>query len=217
MVDSEHELLHPHLDDDHVETYYEKRIIGLCNLMMDKGIITAAELLEVLRENEALNPSIGARVVARAWTDADFKQRLLADGKSALVEMGITLKRLDNILALENTESVHNVVVCTLCSCYPIPLMGPPPEWYKSEVYRSRAVKEPREVLKEFGVEPPADMEIRVSDSTAEIRYLVIPMRPAGTEHMSEEQLTELVTRDSMIGTGLATVPSAAAQSAAAG
>lgn len=211
MVDSEHELLHPHLDDDHIETYYEKRIIALCNLMMDKGIITSGELLEVLQENEAQNPTIGARVVARAWTDADFKQRLLADGKDALLEMGIILKRLDGVVALENTESVHNVVVCTLCSCYPIPLLGPPPPWYKSEVYRNRVVVEPREVLKEFGVEPPPDVEVRVVDSTAEIRYLVLPVRPPGTENMTEDQLTELITRDSMIGTGLVPIPSSAA------
>ena len=210
MVDNEHELLHPHLDDDHVETYYEKRIIALCNLMMDKGVITAKELLEVLQENEAQNPTIGARVVARTWTDPDFKHRLLANGKAGLAEMGVTLKRLDDIVALENTESVHHVVVCTLCSCYPIPLLGPPPPWYKSDVYRSRVVVEPREVLKEFGVEPPADVEVRVVDSTAEIRYLVLPLRPAGTENMTEEQLTELVTRDSMVGTGLVSVPSAA-------
>ena len=210
MVDNEHEMLHPHLDDGHVETYYEKRIIALCNLMMDKGVITAKELLAVLQENEALNPSIGAQVVARAWSDPDFKQRLLSDGKAALSEMDVTLKRLDDIIALENTESVHHVVVCTLCSCYPIPLLGPPPEWYKSEVYRSRVVKEPREVLKEFGVEIPAQVEVRVVDSTAEIRYLVLPVRPPGTEAMTEEELTDLITRDSMIGTGLASVASAA-------
>ncbi|MCE2464755.1 MAG: nitrile hydratase subunit alpha [Dehalococcoidia bacterium] len=210
MVSDEHDLLHPHLDDDHEETYYEKRIIALCNLLMDKGVITSGELLEVLQENQALNPSIGAKVVARAWNDPDFKQRLLNDGKGALAEMGITLKRLDDIVTLENTPSVHHVVVCTLCSCYPIPLLGPPPEWYKSEVYRSRVVKEPRQVLEEFGVEVPAEVEVRVVDSTAEIRYLVLPVRPKGTEGMSEEELTELVTRDSMIGTGLISVPSAA-------
>ena len=210
MVDNEHEMLHPHLDDGHVETYYEKRIIALCNLMMDKGVITAKELLAVLQENEALNPSIGAQVVARAWSDPDFKQRLLSDGKAGLLEMGVTLKRLDDIIALENTESVHHVVVCTLCSCYPIPLLGPPPEWYKSEVYRSRVVKEPREVLKEFGVEIPAQVEVRVVDSTAEIRYLVLPVRPPGTEAMTEEELTDVITRDSMIGTGLASVASGA-------
>ncbi len=210
MIQDEHELLHPHLDEDHEETYYEKRIIALCNLLMDKGVINSGELLEVLQENEAQNPSIGARVVARAWNDADFKQRLLNDGKATLSEMGITLKRLDDIVALENTDSVHHVVVCTLCSCYPIPILGPAPEWYKSEVYRSRVVKEPREVLREFGVDVPADVEVRVVDSTAEVRYLVLPVRPRGTEGMTEDQLTELVTRDSMIGTGLVSVPSAA-------
>ena len=137
---------------DHEETYYEKRIIALSNLLMDKGIITAQELLDVLKESEEQTPSIGARVIARAWVDADFKQRLLNNGKEALSQIGITIpKRLQNIQVVENTNSVHYVTVCTLCSCYPIPILGPPPEWYKSEVYRSRAVKEPRSVLKEFG------------------------------------------------------------------
>ncbi len=127
MVKTKHDALHPHLED-HEETYYEKRIIGLSNLLMDKGIITPQELLDVLRENEEQNPSIGARVIARAWVDPDFKQRLMHDGKGALAEVGITLKRVQNIRVLENTEVVHYVAVCTLCSCYPIPLLGPPPE-----------------------------------------------------------------------------------------
>ena len=208
MVEVEHDPLHIPLED-HEETYYERRIIALTNLLMNKGIISAQELLDVLKENEELNPSIGARAIARAWSDADFKQQLLSNGKEALVEMGITIpKRLQNIQVVENTDSVHYLAVCTLCSCYPIPLLGPPPEWYKSEVYRSRVVKEPRAVLKEFGLELDERMEVRVVDATAEIRYLVLPRRPKGTQNMSEAELAGLVTRDSMIGTGEATVPS---------
>ena len=208
MVEVEHDPLHIPLED-HEETYYERRIIALTNLLMNKGIISAQELLDVLKENEELNPSIGARVIARAWSDADFEQQLLSNGKEALVEMGITIpKRLQNIQVVENTDSVHYLAVCTLCSCYPIPLLGPPPEWYKSEVYRSRVVKEPRAVLKEFGLELDERMEVRVVDATAEIRYLVLPRRPKGTQNMSEAELAGLVTRDSMIGTGEATVPS---------
>jgi nitrile hydratase alpha subunit len=207
VTQSEQEQLHIH-GGDHEETYYEKRIIGLANLLMDKGIITATELLDVLKENEELDPSIGARVIARAWTDPEFKSRLIQDGKTTLAEMGITLKRIQNIQALENTPEVHHMVVCTLCSCYPIPLLGPPPDWYKSEAYRTRAVKEPRAVLKEFGVEPDEKVQVRVVDSTSEIRYLVIPVRPKGTENMDEEELTALITRDSMIGTGEVLSPS---------
>ena len=195
--------------EDHEETYYEKRIIALSNLLMDKGIITAQELLDVLKEGEEQDPSIGARVIARAWLDADFKQRLLKNGKEALGEMGIAIpKRLHNVQVVENTDSVHYLAVCTLCSCYPIPLLGPPPEWYKSEVYRSRAVREPRAVLREFGLEIDDRVEVRVVDATAEVRYLVLPRRPAGTGNMGEEALAALVTRDSMIGTGEVPGPS---------
>ena len=209
MADVENDPLHIPAED-HEETYYEKRIIALSNLLMDKGILTSQELLDVLKENEEQNPSIGARVIARAWVDADFKQRLLKDGKEALIDMGIKIpRRLQNIQVVENTDSVHYVTVCTLCSCYPIPLLGTPPGWYKSEVYRSRMVKEPRAVLKEFGLEPDEGKEIRVVDATAEVRYLVLPRRPVGTEYMSEEELAGLVTRDSMIGTGEVPAPSA--------
>lgn len=202
MVEVEHDALHtPH--DDHEETYYEKRIIALSNLLMDKGIITPQELLDVLKENEEQTPAIGARVIARAWVDADFKQRLLKNGKEALEELGIPIpRRLQNIQVVENTDSVHYVAVCTLCSCYPIPVLGPPPEWYKSEAYRSRVVREPRVVLQEFGLELDEEVEVRVVDATAEIRYLVLPRRPKGTENMNEDGLAVLVTRDSMIGTG---------------
>ena len=207
MTETKHDALHIPLED-HEETYYEKRIIGLSNLLMDKGIITAQELLEVLKENEEQTPAIGARVIARAWLDPDFKQRLLKNGKAALGDMGITIKRLQNIQVVENTDAVHHVAVCTLCSCYPIPLLGPPPEWYKSEVYRARAVREPRAILEEFGLDLEERVEVRVVDATAEIRYLVLPRRPKGTENMNEEELAALVTRDSMIGTGEVPSPS---------
>lgn len=208
MAELEHDLLHVP-SEDHEETYYEKRIITLCNLLMDKGMITAQELLDVLKENEAQTPAIGARIVARAWVDPDFKQRLLNNGKEALLDMGIgPLKRIQNIQAVENTDSVHHVVVCTLCSCYPVPLLGESPAWYKSAAYRTRVVKEPRDVLMEFGLEIDPEKEVRVVDSTSEIRYLVLPRRPKGTENMSEEELAALITRDSMIGTGEALTPS---------
>ena len=201
MVEAEHDPLHiPH--GDHQQTYYEKRIMALSNLLMDKGIINAQELLDVLKESEEQNPSIGARVVARAWVDAGFKRLLLDKGKEAISDMGISIpRRIQNVQALENTDSVHHLVVCTLCSCYPAPLLGQPPQWYKSETYRTRAVVEPRAVLKEFGLELGEEMEVRVVDSTAQVRYLVLPRRPKGTEDMGEEELAALVTRDSMIGT----------------
>jgi nitrile hydratase subunit alpha len=148
-------------------------------------------------------------VVARAWADRDFRQRLLDDGTAAIASLGYSGRQGEHIVALENTQRIHNMVVCTLCSCYPWPVLGLPPTWYKSAPYRSRAVLEPRAVLAEFGVVVPEDTEVRVWDSTAEIRYLVVPMRPAGTQDWTEEQLAALVTRDSMIGTGLALQPDA--------
>ena len=153
-----------------------------------------------------LGPHHGARVVARAWVDPDFKARLLADGTAAMAELGIAGAEGDNVRIVENTEDVHNLVVCTLCSCYPWPLLGIPPIWYKSFAYRSRAVAEPRSVLREFGTELDDGVEVRVWDSSAAIRYLVLPARPAGTESMTEEELAALVTRDSMIGVQLVAV-----------
>jgi nitrile hydratase len=150
-----------------------------------------------------VGPRNGARVVARAWVDAAYKQRLLADGRSALAELGYGGTQGDDTLVVENTAQVHNLVVCTLCSCYPWPILGLPPVWYKSAPYRSRAVIDPRGVLREFGLELPKDTEVRVWDSTAEVRYLVLPERPAGTENLSQEQLASLVTRDSMIGVAM--------------
>jgi nitrile hydratase len=149
----------------------------------------------------AIWPRNGARVVARAWVDPDFRGRLLADGTAAVGELGISGFELNTLVAVENTPAVHNLVVCTLCSCYPWPLLGLPPKWYKEPAYRSRAVAEPRAVLREFGVVLPAETAIRVWDSTSEVRYLVVPMRPSGTDDASEEELAALVTRDSMVGT----------------
>ena len=208
MADHDHEddPLHIHVED-HEETYYEKRIVAISNLLMDKGIITAEELLEVLRENEAVTPVLGARVVARAWVDPAFKERLLEDGKSALAEMGIQIKRIRNIKVVENTDDLHHVTVCTLCSCYPVPLLGPPPEWYKRETYRTWMVEDPRAALKDMGLELDEGVRLRVVDSTAEIRYLVLPQRPPGAEAMSEEELADLVTRDSMIGVAVVPPP----------
>jgi nitrile hydratase len=151
---------------------------------------------------DSRSPSLGAKVVARAWTDAAFKRRLLKDTRAALAELGIDIGTLAEFHTVENTPQVHNVIVCTLCSCYPKMLLGVPPAWYKSLAYRSRTVVDPRGVLADFGVSLPKDTEIRVWDSTAELRYMVVPVRPAGTEGWSEDKLAELVTRDSMIGTG---------------
>ena len=207
MVQADHDSHHPPLGDGE-ETYYEKRIISLGDLLIGKGIITEGELHDAVRRAEEQVPAVGARVVARAWQDPDFKDRLLKDGKETLSEMGIVITgHIQNIQVVENTDAVHHVVVCTLCSCYPTPLLGPAPEWYKSEAYRTRVVKEPRRVLEEFGLELDQRMEVRVIDSTSEIRYLVVPRRPEGTEHLGEEQLAALVTRDSMIGTADALAP----------
>ena len=177
------------------------RVRALESILIDKNMIDPADLDEVVDAYEnRIGPRNGAQVVARAWTDPDFKARLLADGTAAIGEMGYLGAQGEHMVVVENTPDVHNLVVCTLCSCYPWPTLGLPPVWYKSAAYRARAVIEPRAVLQEFGVDVPGDVEVRVWDSTAEMRYLVLPERPAGTEGMTEEQLAELVTRDSMIG-----------------
>ena len=208
MVQADHDSHDPSVHGGE-ETYYEKRIIALSDLLIDKGIITEQEIQDVVRRSEEQVPGIGSRVVAHAWKDSGFKQRLLEDGKETLGEMGIVITgHIQNIQVVENTDAVHHVVVCTLCSCYTTPLLGPAPEWYKSEAYRSRVVREPRRVLEEFGLELDQAMEVRVVDSTSEIRYLVVPRRPEGTEHLGEEELAALVTRDSMIGTADALTPS---------
>jgi len=184
------------------------RVKALESLLIEKGLVDPAALdAYVDYYAHRVGPRNGARVVARAWVDAAYRQRLLADGSAAIAELGFTGRQGEHMIALENTPRLHNMVVCTLCSCYPWPVLGLPPVWYKSAPYRSRAVIDPRGVLREFGVELAPEVEIRVWDSTAEIRYLVLPMRPADTENMSEEELATLVTRDSMIGTGLIEPP----------
>jgi len=184
------------------------RIKAIETLLTEKGLLDPAALDEMVDifENR-IGPRNGAKVVARAWTDPAFKQRLLADGSAAIAELGFVGAQGEHMVVLENTQSVHNVTVCTLCSCYPWPTLGLPPVWYKSAAYRSRVVVEPRRVLGEFGLTVADDVEVRVWDSNAEIRYLVLPERPPGTEHLDEAALADLVTRDSMIGTGLAHRP----------
>jgi nitrile hydratase len=188
------------------------RAKSLESLLVDKGLVdrSALDALVDLFEHK-IGPRNGARVVAKAWTDPDYKRRLLADASGAIAELGYIGQQGEHMVAVENTSGVHNMVVCTLCSCYPWPTLGLPPVWYKSAAFRSRAVIDPRGVLKEFGVEIPEGVEVRVWDSTAEIRYLVLPERPAGTEGMTEDALAALVTRDSMIGTGRAVAPGARA------
>jgi nitrile hydratase subunit alpha len=180
-------------------TYFQLMEISLRELLVEKGIVTESEVAGEVEAMRKRGFERGARVVARAWVDAQYKKRLLADGTKACEELGLEIPAL-KLLAVENTPAVHNAIVCTLCSCYPRMLLGIPPEWYKSRNYRSRMVREPRAVLAEFGLHLPEDVAIRVHDSTADMRYLVLPMRPAGTEGWSEERLAGLVSRDSMIG-----------------
>ena len=184
------------------------RVKALESLLVEKGLVDAQALDVIIETYEhKVGPRNGARVVARAWSDPAYKARLLADATAAIAEFGYTGRQGEHMLVVENTPQVHNMVVCTLCSCYPWPVLGLPPVWYKSSPYRSRAVIDPRGVLREFGLELPQDVEIRVWDSTAELRYLVLPQRPAGSDGLSEAQLAELVPRDAMIGTALAMPP----------
>ncbi len=177
------------------------RVKALESLLVEKGLVDPAALDAVIDTFEnKIGPRNGARVVARAWVDPAYKQRLLADAASAIAELGYPSQHGEHMLAVENGPEVHNLVVCTLCSCYPWPVLGLPPVWYKSSAYRSRAVIDPRGVLHEFGLDLPGDVEVRVWDSTAELRYIVLPERPAGTDHLTEEELAALVTRDSMVG-----------------
>jgi nitrile hydratase len=205
-------MSHGH-DHDHAEegsplTETELRVRALESLLVEKGLVDPAALNALIDTYETkVGPRNGARVVARAWTDPAYKARLLADGSKAIAELGYTGRQGEDMVVLENTPKVHNMVVCTLCSCYPWPVLGLPPVWYKSAPYRSRAVLDPRGVLREFGVELPDDVEVRVWDSTSEVRYLVLPERPAGTGGWSEERLAEIVTRDSMIGVARVQAP----------
>ena len=199
---------HPGMEEDTGLGYCAKRAKAMEALLVEKGICTPEEVQRQVNEMDAKSPADGARVVARAWVDPEFKARLLADPRAALNELGYTLPDTTPHLAVvENTDQAHYLVVCTLCSCYPRMLLGRPPDWYKSLAYRSRAVIDPRGVMREFGLELDNSVEVRVLDSTADLRYLVLPRRPAGTEHMNEEELAKLVTRDSMIGVTDARTP----------
>jgi nitrile hydratase len=190
------------------------RVKSLESLLIEKGLVDRKALDSLIDTYEhKVGPRNGARVVARAWADSAYKQRLLANADAALAELGYGGLQGEHMVAVENSSKVHNLVVCTLCSCYPWPVLGLPPNWYKSAPYRSRSVIDPRGVLREFGLELPPDAEVRVWDSTAELRYLVVPERPAGTEKLSEEQLAALVTRDSMVGVAKISVPPAGAKS----
>ena len=180
-------------------TYYQFLEISVRELLIEKGVLSVEDIRNAVEEMDSRGPELGAQVVARAWVDPQFKQSLLQDAPAAVKALGIDIGPLQ-LLVVENTTEVHNLIVCTLCSCYPRTLLGLPPDWYKSREYRSRAVREPRAVLQEFGTEIPDEVEVRVHDSTADLRYLVLPQRPAGTGHLSEDELGALVKRDSMIG-----------------
>ena len=187
-------------------TYFQLMEVTLRELLVEKGLLTEEQIRREVEDMRARTPERGARVVARAWIDPDFRKKLLENGTKACEELGLDVPAL-KLLVVENTPQVHNVIVCTLCSCYPRMLLGIPPDWYKSRAYRSRMVREPREVLKEFGLIIPLETQVRVHDSTADMRYLVLPMRPAGTGGWDEERLAALVTRDSMIGVSLPKSP----------
>jgi nitrile hydratase len=196
---------HPHQHASPAPNELESRVRALEALLTERGYIDPAALDVLIDAYQTkIGPRNGARVVARAWQDPDFKHWLLSDATAAISSMGFSGRQGEHMVAVENTPQVHNMVVCTLCSCYPWSVLGLPPTWYKSAPYRARAVKDPRGVLREFGVELPASTQIRIWDSTAEVRYLVLPQRPPGSLHLSEGELADLVTRDSMIGTGLA-------------
>ncbi|KAA0999345.1 nitrile hydratase subunit alpha [Paraburkholderia panacisoli] len=213
-----HESQHPHADDhDHAGSALPEmdlRVRALESLLVEKGYVDP-EALDVLIETyeHKVGPRNGARVIAKAWRDSTYKRWLLDDATAAIASLGYQGRQGEHMVVLENTPTVHNMVVCTLCSCYPWPVLGLPPVWYKSAPYRSRAIIDPRGVLKEFGFELGAEVEFRVWDSTSEVRYLVLPMQPPGTAGFSEEALVEMVTRDSMIGTGLPKAPNAARES----
>ncbi len=200
-ADGEHDHGHPGMAEDGDPGYYARRAEAIEALLIEKGICTLDEIQRMQNTVESRSPADGARLVARAWANPAFKARLLSDPEAALGELGYKLPETTPKLAVvENTINVHHLVVCTLCSCYPRTLLGRPPDWYKSLAYRSRAVVEPRAVMQEFGLQLDDGVEVRVLDSTADMRFLVLPERPSGTEGMSEEQLARLVTRDSMIG-----------------
>jgi nitrile hydratase subunit alpha len=209
MSEHDHDHRHPPITDGE-QPAAAARARALEDLLVERGVLRAEEIRAGIDWLVSRTPGDGARLVARAWVDPEFKQRLLADARSAALELGLDPGPSPVVVALENTESVHHMVVCTLCSCYPRALLGPPPAWYKSLPYRSRAVSDPRGVLAEFGLQIGDGVQLRVVDSTADIRYLVIPRRPPGTDGLSEEQLAALVTRDSMIGVAQPAAPAPA-------
>lgn len=198
--DGDHDHSHEEISADRPPGYYEIMETAVRELLIEKQLLRASEITRQIEVLDSRTPALGAAVVARAWTDPAFKARLLLHGRAACEELGISFYDDTHLIVLENTKEVHNLIVCTLCSCYPRPLLGLPPDWYKLKPYRARAVIEPRAVLAEFGTTIAENVEVRVSDSTAMLRYMVLPMRPAGTENFSEAQLAALVTRDSMLG-----------------
>ena len=205
---------HDHDHDHHAEVgdpsppqYYEIMEAAVRELLIEKKMIQPDEIRRQIEVLDSRTPALGAKIVARAWVDPAFRARLLANGRTACEEFGISFYDDTQLIVLENTDKVHNLIVCTLCSCYPRPVLGLPPDWYKLKPYRARAVIEPRSLLAEFGTIIPEDVEVRVSDSTAMVRYLVLPKRPAGSEKFSEEELAAVVTRDAMIGVIPATIP----------
>ena len=207
-VEHNHDGHHHHHDHSLLPEEPELRVKTIETLLLNKGIINSDTVNELIDTYEnKIGPRNGAKVVAKAWVDPEYKKRLLENATKAIEELSYTGRQGEHMVVVENTPEVHNVVVCTLCSCYPWPVLGIPPTWYKSDEYRSRTVREPRKVLQEFGLELDLNTQIKVWDSTSEMRYLVLPMRPVGTEHLSENELESLVTRNSMIGTGLPETP----------
>lgn len=193
---------------EHLQEGLAARAEALESLLIEKGLVTGETLDAIVTEfEERIGPMNGAKAVAKAWTDPAYKSRLLENGRSAIEELGFGGPQTEELVVVENSDDLHNVVVCTLCSCYPWAVLGLPPAWYKEPSYRSRIVREPRKVLSEFGLNLPDTVEIRVWDSSAEVRYLILPQRPAGTENMGEEELAELVTRDAMIGVAKVATP----------
>ena len=196
---------HPH--EEATLSPYAARIRAIETLLLEKGVLTEPEVQDGISYMEARSPASGAKLVARAWVDDDFKALLLSDGKAAASALGMDPEHPAEFIVVENTPEVHNLIVCTLCSCYPRAILGRPPDWYKSFEYRSRAVREPRAVMREFGFEPPEGVEVLVHDSTADARYMVLPMRPPGTEDLDEQELARLVTRDSLVGASIPLAP----------
>jgi nitrile hydratase subunit alpha len=198
---------HSHVEQGGTTSPYAARIRAIEALLLERGVLTEPEVQDNISYMEARSPANGAKLVARAWVDENFKELLLSDGKAAASELGMDPEHPAEFVVVENTPEVHNLIVCTLCSCYPRAILGRPPDWYKSFAYRSRAVREPRAVMREFGFEPPEGVEVIVHDSTADVRYMVLPIQPPGTEDLGEDELAGLVTRDSLVGVNAPRTP----------